>query len=187
MNAGGRMRLAEILASRKDRVLTGWLGQQRSSRTPASEVDIHSQFATFLDIFVDTLGISDSLEADSEIRNPIRTHLADITARRTRQGFTLGETVTFIFSLKQQMYSQLRDASTDPADLTSMALVTGSRAHYSTRSAFLRCMHIRKAVNKSTRDSNKNCSNCRLRSFSSGKTFLCYRGSVRRIPRAHRL
>lgn len=45
MNAGGRMRLAESLVPRKDGVLTGWCGQQRLSRTPASEADVTARRA----------------------------------------------------------------------------------------------------------------------------------------------
>jgi rsbT co-antagonist protein RsbR len=123
MNALDGTRLAQILAARKDEVLAAWLGQQlalSSRRGLTSDAEMRGQFANFLDVFLDALARSDSLEADRDTWNPVRAHLADISAQRARQGFTPGETATFVFSLKQPMFSQLRAAVNDPAELAEI-------------------------------------------------------------------
>src|ERR1700744_2278451 len=109
MNALDGRRLAQILAASKEAVLSNWLGQQlalASRRGLTSETEMRGQFAAFLDVFIDALDKSDSLEADRESWNGVRAYLADTSARRARQGFTPSETATFVFSLKQPMFSQ---------------------------------------------------------------------------------
>ncbi|WP_413197240.1 RsbRD N-terminal domain-containing protein [Pararobbsia alpina] len=44
---------------------------------------------------------------------PFRIQLVDIAARRARQGFTGVETATFVVSLKQPIFEQLREALVD--------------------------------------------------------------------------
>ncbi|HTJ93610.1 MAG TPA: STAS domain-containing protein [Pararobbsia sp.] len=127
MNTPDGSRLAQILASRKDEVLSAWIGQQfalASRRGLTSEVEMRAQFANFLDVFLDALSSSDSLDPEREAWVPVRTYLADVSAQRARQGFTPGETATFVFSLKQPMFTQLRNALTDPADLASITWAT---------------------------------------------------------------
>ncbi|CAM2139129.1 rsbT co-antagonist protein RsbR [Pararobbsia alpina] len=123
MNALDGTRLAQILASRKEEVLTAWIGQQlalSSRRGLTSDVEMRSQFSNFLDVFLNALATSDSLESDRDTWNPVRNYLADVSAQRARQGFTPGETATFVFSLKQPMFTQVRAAVTDPAELAAI-------------------------------------------------------------------
>lgn len=127
MNALDGRRLAQILAARKDAVLSNWLGQQlslASRRGLTSETEMRGQFASFLDVFIDALGKSDSLEAERESWNGVRAYLADTSAQRARQGFTPSETATFVFSLKQPMFSQLRAEIADPAELAEVTWAT---------------------------------------------------------------
>jgi rsbT co-antagonist protein RsbR len=128
MNAPDGTRLAQILASHKEEVLGAWIGQQlalSSRRGLVSDSDMRGQFSAFLDVFIDTLATSDSLESDRASWNPVRNYLADISAQRARQGFTPAETATFVFSLKQPIFVQVRNAlEKEPADLASLTWAT---------------------------------------------------------------
>ena len=128
MNAPDGTRLAQILASHKEEVLGAWIGQQlalSSRRGLVSDSDMRSQFSAFLDVFIAALATSDSLESDRPSWNPVRNYLADISALRARQGFTPAETATFVFSLKQPIFVQVRNAlEKEPADLASLTWAT---------------------------------------------------------------
>ncbi|CAB3754116.1 STAS domain-containing protein [Paraburkholderia solisilvae] len=101
-------------------LLKDWLDQHlliSLARGLTTEADMRSQFAAFIEVFLDTLESADSLDANRPEWVAVRTFLGEMTSHRARQGFTPVETATFVFSLKQPLYAQLRDGSDDPAAL----------------------------------------------------------------------
>jgi rsbT co-antagonist protein RsbR len=83
---------------------------------------MNDQFRGFLSVFADTVATAETLDPNGPVWDPVRAFLADVTAHRVRQGFTPSETATFVFSLKQPLYSRLRDAYSDrPAELVEVS------------------------------------------------------------------
>ncbi|HEY3599088.1 MAG TPA: STAS domain-containing protein [Paraburkholderia sp.] len=125
MNPSKGPALAEVLARHRDTLLTDWLNQHLSialRRGLATEAEMVDQFRNFLSVFVDTLSRADTLDGTRPEWEPVRVFLADISAHRARQGFTPVETATFVFSLKQPLYTRLRDElDARPADLAEMS------------------------------------------------------------------
>jgi rsbT co-antagonist protein RsbR len=111
MNASKTAALVEVLTRHRDTLLADWLNQHLSialRRGLTTEVEMNDQFRNFLNVFSDTLAKGDTLDASRPEWEPVRAFLADMSAHRARQGFTPAETATFVFSLKQPLYSRLR-------------------------------------------------------------------------------
>jgi rsbT co-antagonist protein RsbR len=104
----------------RDSLLEDWLNQHlaiASRRGLTTEADMRGQFVAFVDVFLRTLEGAGALDASGSEWQPMRSFLDDMSAHRARQGFTPTETATFIFSLKQPLYAQLRG---EPGDDTSV-------------------------------------------------------------------
>ncbi|CAB3759690.1 STAS domain-containing protein [Paraburkholderia humisilvae] len=105
-------------------LLQDWLDQHlliALARCLTTEADMRAQFATFLEVFLDTLEVADSLDASRPEWTAVHTFLDEMSAHRARQGFTPAETATFVFSLKQPFYTQLRDRSSDATELANQS------------------------------------------------------------------
>ncbi|HVE09577.1 MAG TPA: STAS domain-containing protein [Paraburkholderia sp.] len=121
MNQAKGAALVEVLTRHRDTLLTDWMNQHLSvalRRGLITEAEMADQFRNFLNVFVDTLTRADTLDAGRPEWEPVRAYLAEISSHRARQGFTPAETATFVFSLKQPLYSRLREAfDSQPAEL----------------------------------------------------------------------
>jgi len=124
MDATDGTHLAQILSTHQDAVLNAWLGQHlalASRRGLTSETEIREQFRSFLGSFIATLNSAGSLEPERADWDALRASLADIAIHRARQGFSPVETATFVFSLKQPLFTQLRATlANDPAQLAAL-------------------------------------------------------------------
>jgi rsbT co-antagonist protein RsbR len=124
MDAPDGTRLAQILSTHQDEVLSAWLTQHlalASRRGLTSEAEIREQFRGFLGTFIGVLKTAASLDPDRSDWDALRASLADIAAHRARQGFSPVETATFVFSLKQPLFTQLRTAlASEPAQLAAL-------------------------------------------------------------------
>jgi rsbT co-antagonist protein RsbR len=124
MDAPEGTRLIQILSTHQDEVLSGWLAQHlalASRRGLTSEAEIREQFRGFLGSFISTLSNAGSLEPERSDWDALRASIADIATHRARQGFSPVETATFVFSLKQPLFTQLRKALVnDPAQLAAL-------------------------------------------------------------------
>ncbi|SEI52331.1 STAS domain-containing protein [Paraburkholderia diazotrophica] len=111
MNASKTAALVEMLTRHRDTLLADWLNQHLSialRRGLTTEAEMNDQFRSFLNVFSDTLANAETLDASRPEWEPVRAFLADVSSHRARQGFTPAETATFVFSLKQPLYSRLR-------------------------------------------------------------------------------
>jgi rsbT co-antagonist protein RsbR len=118
MNKPKGTALIEVLTRHRNTLLTDWLNQHLSvalRRGLTTEADMADQFRNFLNVFIDTLTSADTLDASRPEWEPVRAFLAEISAHRARQGFTPAETATFVFSLKQPLYTRLRAELSDNA------------------------------------------------------------------------
>ncbi len=109
---GTSSRLAQIIAKHEQDVLSQWIKEQTSAMTHRpdllSEADLREQSRALLN------GIRNAVQrgrlddvAGSEWE-PVRQILDDVSRNRARMGFSPSETATFVFSLKQPLFAQLR-------------------------------------------------------------------------------
>ena len=113
-------RLPEIVKAHEQEILTEWTTRQLEStatrRDLMNEAELRRQSKEFLAAFVlATEGGIDNMRAANW--SGVNDILGRISKSRALQGFTPGETATFVFSLKQPIFSQLRKAGTDVSTL----------------------------------------------------------------------
>jgi rsbT co-antagonist protein RsbR len=115
--------LSEVMSAQKPAMLKAWLEAQLAERGMRSELlsrqelqDQSSKFLNELSRAVSQAGVDTADPAFDGVRH----QLEDLTVNRARQGYTPTETATFIFSLKQPLFAQLRERfENDPAGLAS--------------------------------------------------------------------
>jgi rsbT co-antagonist protein RsbR len=125
MNQAKGAALVDMLTRHRDALLNDWLNLHLSvalRRGLTTEAEMADQFRNFLNVFIDTLGSADTFDASRAEWEPVRAFLAEMSAHRARQGFTPAETATFVFSLKQPLYTRLRsELKDDPASLAEIS------------------------------------------------------------------
>jgi rsbT co-antagonist protein RsbR len=116
-------RIPELVARRRNDLLSGWLAQQQRSAsathaTLISEAELEDQSKAFLDAFTTGLTGGDLENVDDAHWTEARDFLRDISRSRALLGFKPSETASFIFSLKQPLFDVLRkELSQHPAQL----------------------------------------------------------------------
>ena len=128
MKLSGKTRLPEIVTAHQDAILEEWMMRQLESgatrRDLMSESELQRQSRDFLAAFggaVDAGGVDNVYGHAWE---PVRDLLAGISRSRAMQGFSPMETATFIFSLKQPLFLQLRKTISDANQLAEEMWVT---------------------------------------------------------------
>jgi rsbT co-antagonist protein RsbR len=123
MQSNGQSRLPEIVKKSEAELLQGWLEQQLASvtmrRDLIREAELREQSRQFLNIFVRSIQNGSVTEIGRPEWADLRELLTTISSSRARQGFSPSETATFVFSLKQPLFEQLRQdlAQDDPIAL----------------------------------------------------------------------
>ena len=121
MTPSDKPNLATILDRQQAELLERWTVLQRASvrfRTDLiSEPDLQEQSREFLGLVADALRRGGGEDIRQSAWQPVRQFLASISASRSMQGFTPGETATFVMSLKQPLFERLRQGVKDPAEL----------------------------------------------------------------------
>ncbi|CAG4917377.1 STAS domain-containing protein [Paraburkholderia saeva] len=125
MNTIGGARLAGIFSDNQARLLSEWMSQHYASvarRGLVDEAQLRNQFSQFVALVAPAFAASTSTDIQQPAWAEVRSFLADFSAQRARQGFTPAETARFVFSLKQPLFSVLREnlvsESAALADLT---------------------------------------------------------------------
>ncbi|MES2263717.1 MAG: STAS domain-containing protein [Pseudomonadota bacterium] len=104
--------LAKILTENKDTLLEGWLGGMLSRlvrRDKNAEAEIRQQAERFIPLLARASAQGQSYDIDTPAWGDVRHLLSEISQARARQGFTPIETATFVFSLKEPLFSLLRE------------------------------------------------------------------------------
>ena len=125
MNQVTNTRLADILRKHEASILSEWLRAQASAVRPTArgdERDGREQSERFLRAFQQAVASGESQELSSAEWSEVRRLLEDMSRARARQGFTPTEAATFVFSLKQPVFSAVRAEGAGDAE----AIATGT-------------------------------------------------------------
>jgi rsbT co-antagonist protein RsbR len=113
-------RIAEVARTHKQDILKEWMSLQTQRammrRDLISEAELSRQSSDFLDALVRALE-TDGADMDRPGWTGVKDVLSRVAASRAAQGFSPTETATFVFSLKQPIFSQLRQQVRDPQAL----------------------------------------------------------------------
>jgi rsbT co-antagonist protein RsbR len=112
-------RLAEVLEKREQEITDRWIEQQQATGrklTPAEREQAARQSREFVRALKSAL----QHNASGDISGPdwagVRDFLVDLSSRRAKDGYTPRETASFVFSLKQPLFTALRvEFGQDPA------------------------------------------------------------------------
>ena len=109
-NTGGT--IAKIVTEREAELLEEWLREQMQSSTLRtdliSESELRQQSAEFLRRFKEAARSGETGDGRGRDWEPVRDSLATISRSRALKGFSPAETATFVFSLKQPLFTALR-------------------------------------------------------------------------------
>lgn len=112
--------LGSIISQHRDEILTGWLrdmGGSTRRNDLMKESELQSQCQRMLSLLAQAAGQSANLQTATY--DPLREMLTEISRTRALQGFTARETAMFIFSIKQPLFTAIRE--TLGKDATAMA------------------------------------------------------------------
>ena len=132
-------RLAALISKHEQELLSEWIGAQLSATTLRqdllSEAELKKESTTFFKLLREAISAHPELDLRNAAYQPVRDFLADVSRSRARRGFTPTETATFVFSLKQPLFSRLqREFAGDPtlardAMWAATALIDGLGLH----------------------------------------------------------
>jgi rsbT co-antagonist protein RsbR len=104
--------LEEVLRADEEALLQEWLDAQTATRGMRSELlsrqELRDQSSRFLRSVREAVGTG-GVDTSAQAYAPIREQLEELSLARARQGYTPTETATFVFSLKQPLFSRLRE------------------------------------------------------------------------------
>ena len=114
-------RISALIKQHEGDILAAWRGELssksfRNDDAASQQMERHCrQFLTLLPAAIAEGGFEN---IDNRHWDEVRNQLNDISAQRARQGSTPNETATFVFSLKQSLFTMLRrDLAAEPAML----------------------------------------------------------------------
>jgi rsbT co-antagonist protein RsbR len=118
---------AKALLNRRNEILEDWLRQQLSApslRTDlTSEAELRTESGHLLDVLSDAVQTGNLSDILLPAYKPVLEMLEGFSRTRGLQGFTPSETATFVFSLKQPLFSALRKSvEMEPAELVESML-----------------------------------------------------------------
>ena len=107
-------RLDDILGKHEGEVLSRWLKEQLAAATLRpdlmSEAELRDQSRSFLTVLRQAVAEGNVTDVTSPEWTDVRDMLGEMSRSRVRQGFSPAETATFVLSLKQPLFDQLRHA-----------------------------------------------------------------------------
>ncbi|MBE7549592.1 MAG: STAS domain-containing protein [Anaerolineales bacterium] len=122
MGDNGQSRLSEIIERHEADLLARWLEDQLAASTLRRDLikdaELREQSRQFLTGLREAVQNGSSTDINAPVWANVRDLLTSISNSRARQGFSPSETATFVFSLKQPLFAQLRqDLADDPRTL----------------------------------------------------------------------
>ena len=110
-------RIAEIVSKHESSLLTDWLKLQLAGGySKYDEKELRDRSRQFLSLFKNAVQSGQLDNIDGTQWEEIRDMLGDLSRARARQGVSPTETATFVLSLKQALFNQLRGEYRDDAD-----------------------------------------------------------------------
>ncbi|HZU33043.1 MAG TPA: STAS domain-containing protein [Candidatus Angelobacter sp.] len=104
-------KLPEIIGKHQEAIRTDWLKQMNSAVRRSdliSNEEVDSQSRELMAGIVSGAKSGDISNIDGPAWDPVRDTLTAISASRAKQGFSTGETATFVLSLKQPFFNVIR-------------------------------------------------------------------------------
>src|SRR2546422_5525725 len=105
-------RLIDLVARNENEILEEWLRTQAASgaRKLGDEGQLRQESQKFLGLLRTALQAANGAAEDLQGSQwaPVREFLENIARSRARQGYTPSETASFVFSLKQPLFTRLR-------------------------------------------------------------------------------
>jgi rsbT co-antagonist protein RsbR len=121
MTTNDSNRISEVLTLHEKALLADWLREQSTSLTARqdliSEADLRQQSADFLTLITAACRFGNLTNIYATEWKPVLDFLDSISLNRVNLGFSPSETATFIFSLKQPLFSRLQQVFSDNASL----------------------------------------------------------------------
>ena len=102
-------RLSEIIRKHEAAILDEWVEGQQRRLGPRAPKDARVQSEEFLRLFADASADGDTGNVASARWAEVRELLGSLSRTRGQQGFSPSETATFVFALKQPLFTRLRD------------------------------------------------------------------------------
>jgi rsbT co-antagonist protein RsbR len=121
MKATQASSLGSIIRKHEADILAEWLKAQSAStgrRGQAQEAEQRAASKEFLAAMTEALGSDGDIDTRGPAWSRVRDMLTELSSARARQGYSPSETATFVFSLKQPVFTRLR---ADLTDSTAMA------------------------------------------------------------------
>ncbi len=115
------VKLGQLLTKYESDILKDWINEQLAATTLRrdllSDAELAEQSRSLLTLFREAAA-RDTADVKSAAWTGVRELVASLSRSRVKQGFTLTETATFVFSLKQPVFSRLRrELAKDPEAL----------------------------------------------------------------------
>ncbi len=130
MASFSKTKLADVFAGRQAEITTEWLDQQAATdkrSSSAGRQETAKKSRELIQLLAATLRSEDLNDIYAEGWAPVRDFLSGLSATRARDGYTAGETATFIFSLKQPVFSVLRRECGSDAEALAAAVLDTSQ------------------------------------------------------------
>jgi len=117
MVARARSMIPTLLKTHETMVLTSWMKSQVTAGSLRSgqmkEDELKDQSERFLREFVHALESGETNDISGATWSSVRDLLAEVSRSRAAQGFSPSQTATFVFSLKEPVFTLLRDEIKD--------------------------------------------------------------------------
>lgn len=115
MADGGAGRIADVLERYEPQLLTEWMEEQLGADTRRADLikegELRQESAEFLRLVRQAAQTGNLTNIHRPEWQPVRDLLASLSRTRAAKGFTPSETASFVFSLKQPLFSRLREAT----------------------------------------------------------------------------
>ena len=112
--------LAHVMRMHEADILAEWTRAQNAGsgrKDPLAEAEVRRNSKEFLSGVVKALGGPDAANVSAPAWDEVRRVLDDVSATRATQGSSPAETATFVFSLKQPVFTRLRSMLDDSEEL----------------------------------------------------------------------
>ncbi len=121
--------LARVISTYQDELLEGWskgVTARLAQRNKSLETEVRQQANQFLPLLASTLNATSSIDVDAPAWSEVRQLINEISNSRVRQGFSSTDTASFIFSLKEPLFTYLRTELGDESQALSEAVTLTS-------------------------------------------------------------
>jgi rsbT co-antagonist protein RsbR len=109
--ADHRSRLATIMHEHEAQIVADWVGLlgKVSRRDMFDRTELEEHARSFVPLLTDAMAADASGDIEGPAWGKVREMLSSLSANRARHGWTPTETATFVFSLKQPLFTRLRE------------------------------------------------------------------------------